>query len=148
MGGSIKIWLFVLLLPFFAAIGHDFYVSYLTDPDQKARLEALDIDPSVYQVSDFGYLIVHYLPDFYENTKAAIDETTWAKYIDPVLQQFTFVIGLVPAALFLLYLFIARMIGLPPYRGWRLGRAAPTASNYEGVFKDRDKENKFKYNRR
>ncbi len=148
MGGSVKLWCFILLLPFFAAISHDFYVSYMVDPEKKARLEALDIDPEAYQVSDFGYLFVTYVPDLYENSREVIGDTNWKNFVDPVLRQFTFVVGLIPVGLFLIYLALARLIGLPPYRGWRLGRQMANNSPYEGVFKDRDRDDKFKYKRR
>lgn len=148
MGSSIKIWCFILLLPFFAAIGHDFYISYVANPEQKARLESLDIDPNAYQVSDFGYLITTYAPGIYDGTRAMLGEEQFKHYADPVLRQFTFVVALVPAALFFVYLLLARLLGLPPYRGWRLGRQVPVNSQYEGVFKDHDRENKLKYKRR
>ena len=148
MGGTAKLWLFILLLPFFAAIGHDFYVNYMADPQKKARLEALDIDPEAYQISDAGYLLVTHAPSLYENMRTTMGEESWKTYMDPVLQQYTFVLALIPPALFIIYLMMAWITGLPPYRGQRLGKPINISNKYDGVFKDHDKENRLKYKRR
>ena len=148
MGDSVKIWCFILLLPFFAAIGHDFYINYLADDEKKARLEALEIDPQAYQVSDFGYLVTTYTPEIYTIGRDQLGEDNFKEYVDPLLRQFTFVIALIPAALFYAWLVIARLFGLPPYKGWRFGKQVSGNSNYEGVFKDHDRENRMKYKRR
>ena len=148
MSGTVKLWCFILLLPFFAAIGHDFYANYLIDPQKKAKLEAFDIDPQAYQLSDLGYLLVTYVPEAYENSRLMVGEESWTKYVDPVLREFTFVVALVPAAIFYLYLILAKLFGLPPFTGVRLGRTSEPTGKYDGVFKDRDKEANFKYKRR
>lgn len=148
MGATVKLWCFILLLPFFAAIGHDFYISYMANPEKKARLEALEIDPEAYQVSDFGYLVTTYTPEVYTAVRDTLGDDTFKQFIDPVLRQFTFVVALVPAALFYIYLLIARLTGLPPYRGWRFGKPLPINTQYDGVMKDRDRENRMKYKRR
>lgn len=148
MSGTVKLWCFILLLPFFAAIGHDFYVNYLSDPEKKARLEALDIDPQAYQVSDLGYLATNYAPGLYNDVRGALGEANWKEYGDPVLRQFTFVAALIPAALFYIYLILARLFGLPPYQGWRFGKMKPDKGPYGGALKDFDREEKFKYKRR
>jgi len=144
MSSTIKLWCFILLLPFFAAIGHDFYANYLADNQKKTKLEAFEIDPASYQISDLGYLFVTYTPDLFDAAREQVGEETWKKYADPVLRQYTFVIALVPAAIFYAYLFIARLFGLYPFGG----TFKQKRTDSEDMFKKRDIESKFKYKRR
>ena len=147
MSSSVKVLCFIVLLPFLAAIGHDFYVNYMATPEQKTKLSNLEIDPSKYMSSDFGYLLNKYAPDTMEMARDHISPDTWKYNIDPILRQDTFIVALAPAVLFYIYLLIAFVTGIPPYRGRRFGKQAVT-SNYEGVFKNRDQSNQMKYKRR
>lgn len=115
MSDGVKLWFFLLLLPFFAAVGHDLYASYYVPEEQRARVEALDIDPSVYQISDFGYIFVTYTPEYYENARAAVGEEKWTSWVDPVLRLYTIVVALVPLALFVVWLLIARIFDIWPF---------------------------------
>jgi hypothetical protein len=147
MSSTVKVLCFIVLLPFFAAIGHDFYVNYLATPEQKAKLSNLEIDPSKYMASDFGYLLGKYTPGLMQMGREEIDPVTWKNNIDPILQQDTYLVALAPAVLFFAYLLIAYVAGIPPFRGRRFGKNVPT-SNYDGVFKNRDQANQMKYTRK
>jgi hypothetical protein len=144
MSQSIKLACFLLLLPFFAAIGHDIYVNYYGDPDKAAetsqQLENLQLDPETYQASDLGYLLVNYTPGLYDGAKASVGDENWVRFVDPVLQQYTFAIALVPAVLFYLYLLIARVTHLPPFKdaGSSFSKAPPVTQ----------KDKSLKYKRR
>jgi len=145
MSGNVKIVCFLLLIPFFAAIGHDLYLAYFDDPAKVAKIEALQIDPKDYQVSDAGYLLKEYAPGFYDSARQSIGEETWLRYIDPVLQQYTFVVALVPAVLFYLYLLFAFVLGLPPFATGKYNKGkAPNMDGYER----RNTETTFKYKRK
>lgn len=145
MSGGIKLFCFLLLIPFFAAIGHDVYVAYYSDPAKVAKLEALDIDPQDYQVSDAGYLLLQYAPNFYEDARVTVGEEKWVKYFDPILEQYTFVVALVPAVLFYLYLLFAFVLGIPPFSSGKFNRAKePHMDSYER----RGTETTFKYKRK
>ena len=100
MSDTVKLWCFLLLLPFFLVVGHDLYANYYADEGKRTRLEAFDIDPTAYQSSDLGYLVVKYLPGVYENLKSAVGEENWIKWADPVLRLYSFVVALIPALLF------------------------------------------------
>lgn len=115
MSDGVKLWCFLLLLPFFTVIGHDFYANYLADARGKARLEAFDIDPQSYQVSDFGYVILKHAPALHDAVRENLDPAQWDAYVDPLLRQYSFIVALAPAILFYLYLILARIIGLPPF---------------------------------
>lgn len=116
MSDNIKIVCFILLLPFFAAIGHDFYANYMADEQKKARLEALDIDPKTYQVSDLGYVFITYTPALFETVRDSVQPANWERLVDPVLRTYTFLVALVPAALFFLWLFISRIFDIWPFQ--------------------------------
>lgn len=117
MDGNAKIWLVILLLPFLAAIGYDFNANYLSTPEQKAKLEALQIDPEAYHISDLGYILLNETPDTYQMLRDTTTPETWDSWIDPVLQTYTFVVALVPFAIFCIWLLIARIFSLWPFAG-------------------------------
>lgn len=117
MKDGVKTWFFVLLIPFLLAIGHDIYANYWLDEERKARLEAFDIDPTAYQSSDIGYLFTEYLPNFYISAKETIPEQQWRTWVDPLLQQYTFVVAGIPAVILSLWLLIARILDSGPFSG-------------------------------
>ena len=117
MSDTVKLWCFLLLLPFFAVVGHDLYANYLSDESKIAKLEAYDIDPASYQGSDLGYLIVKYAPGAYEYGKELVGEPNWNKWIDPILRLYSFVVALVPALLFFIWLLISRIFDIWPFSG-------------------------------
>lgn len=119
MSDSVKLWCFLLLLPFFLVVGHDLYANYLSDESKKTKLEAFDIDPTAYQSSDLGYLVVKYIPNAYENGTALIGEKNWSTWVDPILRLYSFVVALVPALLFFVWLLISRIFDIWPFAGAR-----------------------------
>jgi hypothetical protein len=146
MSDSVKLWCFLLLLPFFAVVGHDLYANYLSDESKITKLEAFEIDPSAYQGSDIGYLIVKYMPALYENGKIMIGEETWVKWVDPILRLYSFVVALVPALLFFIWLLISRIFDI-----WPFAASAPTTSREKDMPTRRSGAKpggEFKYKRR
>ncbi len=142
MSDSVKLWCFLLLLPFFLVVGHDLYANYLSDESKKTKLEAFDIDPSAYQSSDLGYLIVKYVPNAYEKGTALIGEKNWSTWVDPVLRLYSFVVALVPALLFFVWLLISRIFDIWPFAGARpmarkdvYGRKTTNQAQPAGQFK-------------
>lgn len=105
-----KRWCFILLIPFFLAIGHDLYANYYLNLEQKTRLEAFEIDPTAYQGSDLGYLFMKYTPEALETTRNAMGEEQWRRWVDPILRLYTFVIALVPAIIFFIWLIVSRLV--------------------------------------
>lgn len=141
MSDGAKLWCFLLLIPFFMAIGHDIWANYYSTQEQKTRLEALEIDPEAYQGSDLGYLFITYTPEFYENARTTVGEDTWVKWIDPVLRLYTFAVALIPFVMFALWLFISRIFDVWPFA--RRAKAPSTDIN-----ETRNRGSQFKYKRR
>ena len=90
--------------------------------------------------SDVGYLLVTYAPEFYDNTKTSVGEEDWVRYVDPVLQQYTWVVALIPFGLFLLGFLLVKIVGLPS-----MPRKAKLAKD---PFLKHEKQETFKYKRR
>lgn len=144
MSDGAKLWCFLLLIPFFLAIGHDLWANYYATQEQKTRLEAFEIDPNAYQGSDLGYLMVTYAPGVYENARTMVGEEAWVKWVDPVLRLYTFVVALTPFVLFSIWLLISRIFDIWPFAGAGPTRsAAPT-----DVYETRARGTQFKYKRR
>lgn len=144
MSDGAKLWCFLLLIPFFLAIGHDLWANYYSTPEQKTRLESFEIDPHAYQGSDLGYLLVTYTPSAYESARTMIGEDFWVKWIDPVLRLYTFVVALLPFMLFAVWLLISRIFDIWPFAGIGKTRTAPAPDMYE----NRNRGTQFKYKRR
>lgn len=142
MSDTVKLWIFILLLPFLAAIGHDFYANYLADAEKKAQLESLNFKPDEYMASDLGYVFVTYTPEFYENIKSSVSEHNWNKFAEPVLQQYTWAVALAPLGIFLLGFALVKVAGLlaAPRRRAKLPQDDP--------FLRHEKQETFKYKRR
>ncbi len=115
MSNSAKLLCFLLLLPFFATVAHDFYASNKLNASNKMRLEIYDIDPKAYQASDFGYILSTYTPAPFQMAKDMIGERDWNVWVDPVLRIYTFVIALIPAVLFFVWLVISRIFDIWPF---------------------------------
>ena len=144
MGERFKIWFFVALVPFFFAVGYDFHANFMTTEEQKNRLESFQIDPKSYQNSDFGYVVMKYAPDQYWAAREAAGEEIWNKWVDPVLRLYTFVIALLPAALFLIWGFVSLIVdGASGF--FMRGRSGKSAMNARET---PAKDTAFKYKRR
>lgn len=147
MSDTVKLWCFLLLLPFFLVVGHDLYANYYADEGKRTRLEAFDIDPAAYQSSDLGYLIVKYMPGVYENAKTLIGEQSWVKWVDPVLRLYSFVVALIPALLFFVWLLISRIFDIWPFAGSSPSSGRPERDVY-GRKTSAPQAGQFKYKRR
>lgn len=150
MSEGVKLWCFLLLIPFFAAIGHDLYANFYKNEDNKVRLESFEIDPKAYQGSDLGYLVVTYVPDAYEKGKELVGQERWERWIDPILRLYTFVVALVPATLFFIWLLISRIFDIWPFAdpGVRVARSGGKSGNRVDTIDKRSNSAQFKYKRR
>lgn len=113
MSSGAKLLCFLLLIPFFLAMGFDLYVNSGVAPGEVPKLETIDL--SNFQSSDLGYLIVTYQPELYDIAKLSISEQGWAKWVDPILRMNTYMVALFPLALFAVWLLIARVLGVWPF---------------------------------
>jgi len=145
MPGAAKMLLFVLLLPFFAALGHDVYINYFSDDDKIKEFKKLQIDPEDFKISDLGWVWQHYSPDTLETAKDTVGADEWKEKYDPILQKPTMVVGLVPAAIGAGYLLIAFVLGIWPFIRFAKQRQEDSA-NY-GVYK-KAKTNAMKFTKK
>ncbi len=149
MSNGIKIWCFLLLLPFFGAAGHDIYANYFSTPEKKAEFEALAIDPADYQVSDLGYILLTYQPELYETAKQTVGEDNWVKRVDPVLQLPSMVATLIPFGIFLGWLLIARILSIWPFnRGTSIFKSKRGIEMDDNITKHSSSGKKFDFKRR
>lgn len=136
----------VALAPFLLAVGHDFYANFLASPEQQHRLEAFQIDPKSYQNSDFGYIVMKYLPNQYWAARGMFSSEDWEKWVDPVLRLYTFVVALIPAALCLIWIFVSMIVDAATASGFNL--SSPRARADSAPAQAGKKGTTFKYKRR
>jgi hypothetical protein len=110
MGERFKIIFFLALMPFFLAIGHDFYANFLASEEKKNRLESFQIDPESYQNSDFGYIVMKYAPKQYAQIRESFGDEGWNKWVDPILRLYTFLVALIPVILCVIWGLISLII--------------------------------------
>jgi hypothetical protein len=95
---------FLLVLPIFAVLGHDIYVTYQDQDFTKPMM-----------FSDVGYLWTNYEPDTYEWARKNIDPGTWEHVVTPFLEQTSVIMAAVPALVVFTLLLILRLFKLPPF---------------------------------
>jgi hypothetical protein len=115
MSTSGKIFLFILLLPFFAAIGHDVYYSYFLDEDKMKKVERLQIDHEDYTISDLGWIWNTYSPETMQQARQSVEPEIWVEKVDPILQYPTMIVGLVPFVIGCIFCVFALILGVWPF---------------------------------
>lgn len=101
---GLSILCFLLVLPIFAALGHDIYVTYQDQDFSKTMM-----------FSDVGYLWTNYEPDTYQWAQKNVDQDIWDKYLTPLLEQTSVLVASVPAVVGFSILLILRLFNLPPF---------------------------------
>ena len=117
MPDGAKTFLVLMLIPFLLGLGHDIYFNYFSDDEKIAEIKAMRVDPKEFLVSDAGWVWNEYSPNTMEASRMSFAPETWRKYIDPVLQLPTMVVGLIPWAIAATYLLIAYILGIWPCQG-------------------------------
>jgi hypothetical protein len=102
-----RILLFLLILPFLAAVGHDLYINYYLDEDKLRDLQNLRPSLKDFLISDLGWVWNKYAPTGMEIFKDTVQPGTWENIFLPILQKPTMLITAIPfAALFVLNMII------------------------------------------
>jgi hypothetical protein len=140
-----KTLLVILLIPFLCALGHDIYINYFSDDEKRAEVKAMRVDPSKFLISDAGWVWNEYAANTMRSAREIIQPDTWKSKIDPILQLPTMIVGLIPWAITFIYLLLARLIGIWPYRdnSIRFGQNA-NKKKFSVYEKDKVKKTKFK----
>lgn len=95
---------FLLVLPIFAVLGHDIYVTY-QEQDFTQRMK----------FSNVRYLWSNYERDTYEWAEKNIEPETWSNLVAPVLDQKSVIVAGVPALVIFSLLLVLRLFQLPPF---------------------------------
>lgn len=89
-----KIALVLLILPL-AAVGHDVYHWY-----------SMQNDLAIFRLSELGWLLIEYVPDFYDSMIDTVGEEAWRTYVIPILDLKTVVILAVPSMIMAIFGFV------------------------------------------
>ena len=96
---TLSILMFVFMIPFLGALGHDLYVTYKDQDFAKPMM-----------FSDIGYLWTTYEPTSFEWTKQNVEPSTWTGFLTPALEQTTVVVTGIPVALIGLLMLLMKFI--------------------------------------
>lgn len=99
---GIRILCVLLLLPALAALGHDAW-RYYEEPEFG------------FQLSDVGYLLNEYAPDYLKILYDGTDPESWEQYVLPLLEQTTAIVAATPAILTYIALVVLWLFGLWPF---------------------------------
>lgn len=121
MSGNVKAFLFIMLLPFLAAMSHDVYFNYFSDDQKVKQIKRLQIDPEEFMVSDLGWIWDTYYPTSMKTARTMVEPDVWKAQVDPILQLPSMIVGLIPFFLGCIFLLLAFVLGVWPFS--RYGRA-------------------------
>lgn len=115
MPSGAKILLFILLMPFLAALGHDVYQSYLSDDDKIKQVKRLKVDLDEFKPSDVGWIWQKYHKESMEMAYNSVEPEMWEKKVNPILQMPSMGVGIVPFILGCVYLLLSFILGVWPF---------------------------------
>lgn len=100
---ALSLLLFILVLPFLAALGHDLYISYGENQDYMNNIATKEM-----MFSDVGYLWTTYEPDSYNWVRGDLDEESWKTFVAPFLEQTTVIVTLIPPAILMVIMLLIK----------------------------------------
>ena len=103
---------FLLLVPAFIALGHDFYLFY--NEHLNPGLFSLDLLQEKFKFSALGYIWTTYSIESYKSVVEATAPETWST-IDSLLTIKAFNAGLGFAGFFIILFFILKLFGKGPF---------------------------------
>lgn len=145
MPNNVKIIIFILLLPFFAGLGHDVYINYFSGSDKIKQIKQLQIDPGKFIASDIGWVWNEYAPENMKAARTMVEPEIWKEQVDPILKLPTMVAGIIPAFVGFVFLLIAFVLGVWPFSQY--GRARREKEEDFAVY-GHAKSNAVKYNKK
>ena len=145
MPNSAKTILFILFIPFLAAVGHDVYLNYFSTPEKMKQVERLQIDIDEYVISDTGWIWHEYAKDTMDAARGAVPTEVWDSYINPILELPTMLVFGIPLALGILFLVITFALGVGPFA--HRGKMRKQTADDFAVYRKAE-ENRVKFNRK
>jgi hypothetical protein len=125
--------LLILLIPFLLAVGHDIYINYLSDDEKIREIKSLRIDPNKFMMSDTGWLWQEYSPSTMEMTRDMTEQDYWKNKIDPILQQPSIYLTILPFLGGVVGLILTFILGVWPFSRLRDQRKRDKAGY--GIYK-------------
>ena len=122
MSGGVKIFIFILLLPFFAGVGHDVYINYFSDDQKIKEIKRLQIDPEEFLVSDMGWIWTNYSPSTMQAARDMVEVEVWKESVDPILQLPTMIVGIFPLFFGCIFLLLSFVLGVWPFSRYGYAR--------------------------
>lgn len=111
MSDGSKLLLFILLIPFFLAMGHDVYYNYFSNPKKIEKSTTIGVDPAEFRATDMGWVVIEYSPGTFKAIKHGSPEFVWKNIIDPIFRLPTMVVGLIPFCIGLLITMLNGFLG-------------------------------------
>ena len=145
MPSSVKIFLFITLLPFFAAVGHDVHLNFLSDEEKIKQVQNLRVDPEDFIASDMGWVWNHYHPTSMAMARDGVEPEIWKQKVDPILQLPTMVVGFIPFFIGCVFLLLTFVLGVWPFS--RYGKIRKSSEADFAVYKHA-KTNAAKYSKK
>jgi len=147
MSNRVKSFLFILLIPFFFALGHDVYLNYFSDDTKIEKIKALEVEPKGFNTTDFGWVWVNYSKESFDLTRNNVSTETWRNVVSPLLKMKTMLVGAIPYFIGLVYLLLAWIIGIWPFAHLnRFKSFGGSKGKSKGVYKNA-KASRTKYKR-
>lgn len=115
MSSSVKTFVFILLIPFLAGLGHDLYLNYFSDKQKIEQVKRLQIDPEKFLASDLGWIWENYFPASMETARGMVEPEIWQLQVDPILQMPTIIVGIIPFFIGCVFLLLAFVLGVWPF---------------------------------
>jgi hypothetical protein len=126
-GKIMRILLFLLLLPFLAAVGHDVYINFFSDDEKIRQVKRLDIDPEDFLISDLGWVMQEHAPGTYMTMRDMVGDESWREFVDPVLAMPTMVVAAIPflvAAVLAVLIYLVTNRAIFQVGGWKRSKNA------------------------
>jgi len=104
--------IFLLLIPAFIALGHDFYLFY--NEHMNPGIFSIDLLMEKFKFSALGFIWTTYEVESYRSVVAGTAPETWA-IIDNILTWKAFYVGLGFAGIFIILFLFLKLFGIGPF---------------------------------
>ena len=146
MPSSVKLFLFILALPFIMAVAHDAHLNFMSTPEKMNEFKSLRIDPDKFEATAIGWIWTQYSPGTYKMAQDATSEDTWRGYIVPILKMKAIIVTLAPFVIGVFITLILWLFGIGPFK--HLNRFKSFKAKKEYSVYSNEKTNKVKYGRK
>ncbi|MCB9982971.1 MAG: hypothetical protein H6861_04745 [Rhodospirillales bacterium] len=137
--------IFLLLIPAFIALGHDFYLFY--NEYLNPGVFSIDLLLEKFKFSALGFIWTTYAEDSYKNVVQSTDPETWAT-IDSLLTIKAFYAGLAFAGFFIVLFLILKMFGKGPFANEEEAYTNNKFSSKSDTFRAGGQSKKMQYKRK